>query len=263
MSADERGDAGTAERSMPKSKASREENKGWKPKRTAYDFTEQWRKGANYTNDQIARSLNAGSEASGRSVLSGTGNDALPGNGRGAKGTGPVSSGQSGAQARRGGDQGKGRGNPEYAALISTLENLDQQADKGKASREEKETTQANPSALPPSLSAALEALGALGDTPAGRRAKTAADAAAQAFRYAREAAQRSDEAAYATALGVLRHSARELTGLAASGALPEDAARAANLVAAGIKTLPGKAFQGALSGEEHIIPEEERREDK
>ena len=100
-----------------------------------------------------------------------------------------------------------------------------------------------NPSALPPTLSAALEALRALGDTPAGRRARSAAEAAAQAFRYIREAAQRSDEAAYATALGVLRHSAKELSDLAASGALPEDAVRAANHVAAEIKTLPGKAM--------------------
>ena len=97
--------------------------------------------------------------------------------------------------------------------------------------------------APPPSRSAALEALKTLGDTPAGRRARSAADAAAQAFRYIREAAQRSDEAAYATALGVLRHSAKELSDLAASGALPEDAARAAEHVAAEIKTLPGKAM--------------------
>ena len=98
------------------------------------------------------------------------------------------------------------------------------------------------PSALPPTRSATLETLKTLGDTPAGRRARSAAEAAAQAFRYIREAAQRSDEAAYATALGVLRHSAKELSDLAVSGALPEDAARAADHVAAKAKDLPGKA---------------------
>ena len=114
--------------------------------------------------------------------------------------------------------------------------------DGGKPDRSGVSRAEAPSSAAPPTRSAALEALGALGDTPAGRRARSASDAAAQAFRYAREAAQRSDEAAYATALGVLRHSAKELTDLAASGALPPKAASAANYVAAGIKTLPGKA---------------------
>ena len=113
--------------------------------------------------------------------------------------------------------------------------------------------------APPPSRSAALEALKTLGDTPAGRRAKTAADAAAQAFRYIREAAQRSDEAAYATALGVLRHSAKELSDLAVSGALPEDAARAADHVAAKAKDLPGKATDLPASADDQkrtVAPE-------
>ena len=103
---------------------------------------------------------------------------------------------------------------------------------------------QSTDAAPPPPLTAALETLKTLGDTPAGRRARSAAEAAAQAFRYIREAAQRSDEAAYATALGVLRHSTKELSDLAASGALPEDAARAANHVAAKAKDLPGKATE-------------------
>lgn len=87
--------------------------------------------------DTASRILSENVDCAGRSAVNGTSDNAVSGNGAGATGTGAVSSGQPGTQAQRRRNTGKGRGNPEYRALISTIENLSKQAKQGQTYREE------------------------------------------------------------------------------------------------------------------------------
>lgn len=106
----------------------------------AYEFTELWKKGE-IGFDAAAGRLDADIKKSGRSVLSGNGNNSVSQDRRGTIGTGTVLSGQSGGQTKRGGNRGKSARDSEFDALKSTLENLDKQASRqGKASREESES---------------------------------------------------------------------------------------------------------------------------
>jgi len=102
----------------------------------AKSITDLWKAGANLGTNTIAGKLSASLNQFRRSPVSGTSNNALPGNGSGASGIGPVSSGQSGTQAKRGGNQSKSRRNSDYVALINTLTDLDNGQHRNQASRE-------------------------------------------------------------------------------------------------------------------------------